>query len=192
MRNKKFLIGGIILLMLIIFFVISFNSLVKKDEDLKLAWNEMQNAYQRRLDLVPNLVRVVKGASDYERKTLLEVTEARSSAAGVATSEISANDYQKQEQAHARLANSMNRMIAVIENYPDLKSTKSYVDLQAQLEGTERRIKVARKDFNASVADYNKITRRFPRSLAAKLFGFAPKAGFEADTETENSPEVKF
>jgi LemA protein len=173
---------------------ITYNRLVKEDENVKLNWGNLQNTYQRRIDLVPNLASVVKASSEYEKQTLQELTEARAKAAQVTLNAGSASqeNYNRQEQAQAEVANSTNRVIAVIEKYPDLKSTKSYSDLQSQLEGTERRIKVARNDFNAAVAQYNKLVRSFPSSVVASLFGYKPKEGFKSEAGAESAPEIKF
>ena len=137
---------------------------------------------------------VVKATSDYEKQTLEQLASARAKATqvSVSTTGVDYNNYNAQEKAQADVANSINRVIVVIERYPDLKSTKSYVYLQSQLEGTERRVKVSRNDFNQSVAEYNKLVRGFPSSIAASMFGYKPKEGFRSDAGSENAPEVKF
>src|SRR5882757_6040197 len=173
--NKKryagFIVGGI-LVALGIFFIVSYNSLVKKEEKVKLQWNEVQNAYQRRLDLIPNLVNVVKGTANYEQDVLQKLTEARAKAAAVtvSTTDVSADQFQQQTKAQDELAAAANKMVVTIEKYPDLQSTKAFTGLQAQLEGTERRIKVARKDFNESINQYNSSVRSFPVSITGSLF----------------------
>ncbi len=184
----------IILAIVAVYTGITYNKLVREDENVKLNWGNLQNTYQRRIDLVPSLAAVVKASSDYERQTLQELTEARARAAQVTLSAglPSQENYYRQEQAQAAVANSTNRVIAVIEKYPDLKSAKSYSDLQSQLEGTERRIKVARNDFNTAVAQYNKLVRSFPSSLVASLFGYKPKEGFKSKAGAETAPEIKF
>lgn len=183
-----------ILVILSIYIGVTYNRLVKQDENVKLNWGNLQNSYQRRLDLTPNLVSVVKASSEYEKQTLVQLTEARSKAAQIATTanSVSPANYNAQEQAQGEVVNSINRVIAVIEKYPDLKTTKSFVYLQSQLEGTERRIKTSRNDFNLSVAEYNKMVRSFPSNIAASIFGFASKEGFKSDAGSENAPEVKF
>ena len=175
-----------------IYLVITFNKLVGQEESVNLAWSELQNVYKRRADMVPSLVTIVKGAAAFEKSVLEEVATARSRAANATSSVLNAEEYQKQEEAQSRLALSMNRAIAIVEAYPDLKASKSFLYLQSQLEGTERRIKFARKDFNASVNDYNTSVRQFPSSLVARLTGFKLKEGFKADEGTEVAPEVKF
>jgi LemA protein len=196
MQQKRFsgyIVGGVILLILVIWIVTSYNSLVKKQETVKLKWSEVQNTYQRRLDLIPNLVNVVKGVSEFEQTTLQKIAEARSNAlAGLSNNEITANNYQRQQALQDTLASNTNRLIIVIEKYPVLKGTAAYSGLQAQLEGTERRIKVARNDFNDAVATYNKKVRSFPTNIVAGLFDFKKKKGFEAVAGNEKVVEIKF
>jgi LemA protein len=179
---------------MLIYTGVTYNSLVKRDEDVHLTWGNLQNAYQRRLDLIPNLVIVVKGSSDYERQTLQQLADARANAqnAIVSTSGLEVNNYRRQEDAQAAMVLSINKVIAIVEKYPDLQSTKSYSNFQVQLVGTERRIKVSRDDFNASVASYNKMVRGFPSDIPAGLFGFRAKEGFQSQSGAETPPEVKF
>ncbi|HNR17873.1 MAG TPA: LemA family protein [Chitinophagaceae bacterium] len=196
MQQKKFsgyIVGGAILLVLLTWIITSYNSLVKKQEKVKLQWSEVQNTYQRRLDLIPNLVNVVKGVSDFEQTTLEKITEARSRAiTGLSNNELTAENYQQQSRLQDTLAAAANRLIIQIERYPALKGTAAYAGLQTQLEGTERRIRVARNDFNETVADYNKKVRGFPSNLVAGIFGFKRKEGFEAVSGTEKAIEIKF
>ena len=196
MQQKKytgFIAAGAILLILVIWILTSYNSFIKNEEKVKLQWSEVQSTYQRRLDLIPSLVNVVKGVSDFEQTTLTKITEARSKAlSGMSNDAITAENYQKQKQLQDTLAASANRMILLIEKYPTLKGTAAYSGLQTQLEGTERRIKVARNDFNKAVADYNRKVRSFPANLVAGLFGFKKKDGFEANAGSEKSVEIKF
>lgn len=193
-RNRVWVVIIGIVAILVIYTGVAYNGLVKRDEAVKLTWGNLQNAYQRRLDLIPNLVTVVKGTSDYERQTLQQLADARAKAQQVivGTTGLEAANYQRQEQAQAAMVLSVNKLIAIVEKYPDLQSTKSYVYLQVQLEGTERRIKVSRDDFNASVATYNKIVRGFPSDIPAGLFGFRAKEGFQSSSGAETPPEVKF
>lgn len=193
-RNKiRVVIAGIIVIA-IIYSGVTYNHLVKRDENVMLTWGNLENAYQRRLDLIPNLVIVVKGSSDYERQTLQQLAEARGKAqqAIISGPGLQGDNYARQEQAQAAMVLSINKVIAIVEKYPDLQSTKAYVGFQAQLEGTERRIKVARDDFNASVAGYNKTVRSFPSNVVAGLFGFRAKEGFQSQSGAETPPEVKF
>ena len=195
MNNKRYsgyIIWAIVIL-IGIYFIFTYNSLVSKDEKVKLQWNEVQNAYQRRLDLVPNLVNVVQGGANYEQTTLQKVTEARAKATSVNVSgDISADTYNRQTAAQNELAGASNRLVIAVENYPDIKGTKAFIGLQVQLEGTERRIKVAREDFNAAIADYNSLVRSSPAKIVAGIFGFKSKEGFQSDAGTDKSVEIKF
>src|SRR6185312_708656 len=158
-KRKSFIVGSIIIL-IFIYFIVTYNSLVKKEENVKFQWNEVQNNYQRRLDLIPNLVNIVEGSATYEKSTLEQVIEARSKAMSVnASNEISLDSYKMQTKAQNELATSANLLLVNVEKYPDLKSTNAFAGLQVQLEGTERRIKVARKDFNDAIAEYNNYVR---------------------------------
>lgn len=196
MQQKKFskyLVGGIILLLLIIWGVSTNNSLIKKREKVNLQWSEVQNTYQRRIDLIPNLVNVVKGVSDFEQSTLENIAIARANAIkGMTNDEVNSENYNSQKKMQDDLAGAANRIIINIEKYPTLKGTAAYSGLQTQLEGTERRIKVARNDFNEAVADYNKKVRSFPSNILAGLFGFKKKEGFEADAGSDKAVEIKF
>jgi LemA protein len=184
---------GIIALLLVVviggYFAITYNKLVKLDEEMSQKWSELQNSYQRRLDLIPSLVTVVKGVSDYEKTVLKEISEARAS---IATTQVSAENLDLITASQNKVAEEANRIIAVIESYPDLKGTQSYLDLQAQLEGTERRVKIARKDLNESVQNYNQAVRQFPSSLVASIFGFDKKDGFKAEDGADKSVQIKF
>lgn len=196
MNKKRYsgYIAGALLVLLGIFLIVAFNGLVKKEEKVKLQWNEVQNVYQRRLDLIPSLVETVKGNANFEQNVLREVTEARSKAnfVNVSANEVSAKGYEAQSQAQDELANAANRLLIAVEKYPDLQGTKAFVTLQTQLERTELRIKTARKDFNESIQQYNSSTRSFPTSLVAKIFGFKPKDGFQSDAGAEKATEIKF
>jgi LemA protein len=192
--GKKFwLIASIVFALLAIFFYSSYNSLVGRQENVTKTWNNVQSDYQRRLDLIPNLVNTVKASSDYEKETLTKLIEARAKAAQVnVTGSPTYDAYKKAEEANGEVAASANRVIAVIEKYPDLKTANSFIRLQDQLIGTERRIKFSRKDFNEAVMGYNKSVRSFPSNIAAKLFGFTVKEGFTADMGTDKAPEINF
>ncbi len=185
------IVAGLVLLSGI-YLAVTYNRFVGQEESVNLAWSELQNVYKRRADMVPSLVTIVKGAASFEKSLLEEVAAARSRTASLASSSLSAEDYKKQEEAQSQLAMSMNRVIAIVEAYPDLKASKNFLYLQSQLEGTERRIKFARKDFNASVNTYNTSVRQFPSSLVASLTGFKPKEGFKADAGAQSAPEVQF
>jgi LemA protein len=190
-RYSGFIIGAL-LVIIGLFLIVTYNSLVKKEEKVKLQWNEVQNAYQRRLDLIPNLVNVVKGGAAFEKTTLQKITEARSKATSVNVSEVSAEGYNAQSNAQDELAAAANRLLISVEKYPDLQGTKAFSTLQTQLERTELRIKVARKDFNESIQTYNSSVRKFPVSLVAGIFGFHAKEGFSSDAGAEKATEIKF
>jgi LemA protein len=192
-NNKWLLVLAILLVLAAIYTGITYNGLVKKQEAVQQTWNEMQNNYQRRLDLIPNLVSTVKANSDFEKNTIQQVAEARAKAGAIRITGVPEGEQFRQlEQAQAEVANSTNRLIAVIENYPELKATEAFRLLQSQLEGTERRVAVARKDFNKNVAAYNQAARNFPSSLVAKMLGFKAKEGFTADAGADKAPEIKF
>lgn len=191
-RYAGYIAGGIFVLLGIIIMV-TYNSLVKKEEVIKKQWGEVQNTYQRRLDLIPNLVNVVKGVSEFEQNTLEKIAQARSNALkGLSNDELTAENYQQQKQLQDTLAATANRLIIQIEKYPTLKGTAAYSGLQTQLEGTEYRIKIARNDFNAAVATYNNKVRSFPANLVAGIFGFKRKEGFTADAGTDKAVEINF
>ena len=196
MNNKRwsgYIIGGILIL-LGIFLMVTYNSLVKKEEQVKLQWNEVQNSYQRRIDFIPNVVNIVKGQADFEQTTLQQLTEARAKAAAVTVSgnELTADKFNQQTAAQDGLAAATNRLLITVEKYPELKGAAAFKGLQTQLEGTERRIKVARKDFNVAIADYNSSVRSFPTKVVAGLFGFKPRQGFESDAGADKNVEIKF
>ena len=196
MNNKRrsgYIIGGIIVL-LGIFLITAYNGLVKKEEQVKLQWNEVQNAYQRRIDFIPNVVNVVKGQANFEQTTLQQLTEARAKATAVniTGNEISADKFNQQTAAQDGLAAATNRLLITVEKYPELKGAAAFKGLQTQLEGTERRIKVARKDFNVAIADYNSSVRSFPTKVVAGIFRFKAREGFQSDAGADRSVEIKF
>lgn len=192
-RFSGYIVGGVILFLFILYIIVTYNSLVKKQEEVKQKWSEVQNTYQRRVDLVPNLVNVVKGVSEFEQSTLEKIAEMRSKAiAGMSNDELNAANYQHQRVLQDSLAAAANKIVVLVEKYPVLKGTAAYAGLQSQLEGTERRIKVARNDFNESVAAYNKAVRNFPSNIVAGMFGFKVKEGFEAVAGSEKAIEIKF
>jgi LemA protein len=183
----------ILLLLPAIWLMFTYNKLVVQEESVSRYVAELQATYQRRIDLLPNLVSVVKANSEFEKTVLQQVTEARALAAQVSSSNITdAEGFNKMEGTQGQLAVAANRLLAVIENYPDLQATDAFVKLQTQIEGSERRIKVARNDFNNAVKNYNLEVRSFPNNIAAGLLGFKEKEGFAADTGAEQAPEIKF
>jgi len=177
----------------------SYNSLVQLDQATEAQWAQVQNAYQRRADLVPNLVATVKGAANFEKSTMVEVTEARAKVNQVtptAMADILKDPaaFQRYQQAQQGLSSALSRLLAVAENYPQLKATANFRDLQAQLEGTENRIAVERQRFNEAAQAFNTARNRFPMVLVADLFGskFAPKPYFLAAPGSEEAPQVTF
>jgi len=191
-KSKLGIIIAAALAVIIFYGVMVFNKLVAKEETVNKAWSSVQNVYQRRLDLTPNLVTVVKGMSDFEKTTFENIAEARSKAVAVNNSSMSADNYNKMNAAQNQLAQSTNRMILLVEKYPNLKGTSAYRGLQVQLEGNERRINVERTRFNTAVQDYNTYARSMPSSIFAAMFGFKSKEGFTADSGTDKSIEIKF
>jgi LemA protein len=170
-----------------------YNDVIDKDEDVKGAWAEVQNQYKRRSDLVPNLVKTVQGAAKFEQETLQKVVEARSKVAGVKVDSSVIDDPQKLKQfeaAQQQLSGALSRLMVVVEKYPELRATEGFRDLQAQLEGTENRITVARKRYIDNVAEYNKLVQRFPTSIGASLRSKSVRPTFEADPGMEKPPEV--
>ncbi len=190
-RFSGYLIGAFIIL-LGLYVIVAYNSLVSKEEKMEQTWADVQSTYQRRLDLTPNLVNTVKGMASFEQETLTRVAEARSNALSASGGGLSADGYNRQSGLQDTLAAASNRLIAVIEKYPVLRGTEAYRGLQVQLEGNERRIKVARADFNAAVRNYNEAARSFPKSLVAKMFGFEVKEGFKAVDGAQNNVDIKF
>lgn len=171
----------------------SYNSLVGADEDVNKAWSNVESQYQRRADLVPNLVAAVKGAADFESSTLQAVVDARSRVGQIALKEApTAAQMQAFQESQNALGGALTRLLVVAENYPELKATQAFVDLQAQLEGTENRIAVARQDYNTAAAAYNTMRRRFPAVLLSGLMGFDARTGFESTPGAEDAPKVDF
>ncbi len=171
-----------------------YNGLVQQDESVKKAWNNVQSDYQRRADLIPNLVNTVKGEANFERGTLTDVINARASATQmkVDPNDLTPENIQKYQQAQGQLSQALGRLLVVTEAYPNLRANDAFRGLQAQLEGTENRIKVSRNDFNAAVQDYNVKVRTFPMNIFAGMFGFKVKQGFTADAGSQNAPNVDF
>ncbi|TXB62252.1 LemA family protein [Phaeodactylibacter luteus] len=172
----------------------SYNSFVDMDENTENAWSKVQSAYQRRADLIPNLVATVKGVADFEKETLTAVTEARSKATSINIdpSNLTPEKMKEFQAAQGQLSQSLGRLLMVSEQYPQLQASQNFRELQVQLEGTENRIKVERDRYNDVVTQYNKKVRRFPGSLFAGLFGFDQRAQFEAEAGAQNAPKVEF
>ncbi|QQL48571.1 LemA family protein [Mucilaginibacter ginkgonis] len=172
----------------------SYNSIVKMDEDTKSKWGEVQTQYQRRADLIPNLVATVKGVANFEKSTLTEVTEARAKATSIQVdpTKLTPESIKQYQAAQGQLSTALGRLLVASENYPNLKANENFTTLQAQLEGTENRIGMARRDFNNSVQSYNSKIREFPANLTAKMFGFTAKGYFQADAASQAAPKVSF
>lgn len=172
-----------------------YNTLQVKDEAVTAAWSEVQNQYQRRADLVPNLVNVVKGYAKHEEQVLTEVTQARANVAGLKVDKEVLEDpalFQKYQEAQAQMTGALSRLIAVSENYPDLKANEQFRDLQVQLEGTENRIAVARNRYISTVQDFNSYARQFPQVMTAKVIGMDTKPKFSAEQSAQKAPTVSF
>ena len=172
-----------------------YNTLQAKDESVIGAWSEVQNQYQRRADLVPNLVNVVKGYAKHEEQVLTEVTEARANVAGLKVDkEVLENPelFKKYQEAQSQMTGALSRLLAVTENYPDLKANEQFRDLQVQLEGTENRIAVARNRYISTVQDYNTYVRQFPQAMTAKVIGMDTKENFSAESSAQKAPTVSF
>ncbi len=188
---------GIIIIVVVVLILLwgwsTYNSFVTKQENMAKAWGQVENVYQRRADLVPNLVALVKNYTEYEQGTLLAVTEARAKAANATVNPetFDETEFANYESAQKELDNSLNRLLVSIENYPDLKASENYLTLQAQLAGCENRILTERERFNEAAKDYNQSVRKFPSSLIANMFGFEKRPYFEATSENaDKAPET--
>jgi len=189
------LIAAVLLLVLGISGCSTYNSLVGAEEQVEEGWSNVETQYQRRADLIPNLVSTVRGAADFEQDVLTSVTEARAQATSIQLSVDDLNDpaaLQRFQEAQGQLSGALGRLLAVSENYPQLRATEAFRDLQAQLEGTENRINVARTRYNDAVRQYNTEVRSFPTVVYASVFGFERRASFEADAGAETAPSVDF
>jgi len=197
MKKGLLITLGIVAVLAIILYNVfagSYNSMVEKEENVANSWAKVEDQYQRRSDLIPNLVNTVKGFADQEREVLTGVVEARSKASSIQIdpSNLDASAIQKFKQAQGQLSGALSRLLVTVERYPELKSNQNFLELQAQLEGTENRITVARDRYNDAVTAYNKYIRKFPQTLLAGMYGFEKKPLFEADEGAENAPEVQF
>lgn len=183
-----------IVLVAVFFTFGSYNSLVKEDESVNTTWANLQAQYQRRADLVPNLVNTVKGYAQHEASTLEGVVEARAKATQmqVNADELTPEKAAQIQKAQGELSQALGRLMAIQENYPELKANENFSELQTQLEGTENRINESRRHYNESVKTYNMKVRSFPRNIVANLFGFGKRTPFEAETGADKAPEVKF
>lgn len=195
---KNWLIPGaviVVLAVIIYSLTIGFNNTaVGKQEEARLTWANVESSYQRRNDLITNLVRTVQGAADFERGTLTDVIEARSRATAVSIdpSNMTPEQMQQFQQAQGEVSGALSRLLVTVERYPELRATQNFQQLQSQLEGTENRINVSRDRYNAAVTDYNTYIRTFPNKVFAGWFGFDPMVRYEADAGAERAPEVDF
>ena len=201
---NKFALGCVVVLVLLLFVAVfaalavggSYNRLVRLQQAVDQSWAQVQNVYQRRADLIPNLVNTVSGAANFEKSTLVEVTNARASVGRVRLdpnkAPTDAAQLQEFQAAQGQLSNALSRLLVVVERYPELKANQNFLSLQAQLEGTENRISVERGNFNSAVQNYNVAVRSFPTNLVAGMLGFAPRPFFTAQTGAERPPPVQF
>jgi LemA protein len=191
-------VGGFILVVIaimVIWGISAYNNLVTLNEAVNQSWSQVENQYQRRADLIPNLVNTVKGYADFERGVLTDVTEARAKVSQMTVTPEVLNDpqaFQKFQAAQGQLSGALSRLLVTVENYPDLKANENFLQLQAQLEGTENRISVERRRFNETVQNYNTTIKRFPNTIFASVFGFQQKQYFQATAGAETPPKVEF
>ena len=197
MEKKKLSVTAIVLIVLaviVVWGIGAYNSLVKNEEGVKSAWSQVENVYQRRADLIPNLVATVKGYATHESATLEGVVEARAKATQMTVNvdDLSEEKIAEFQKAQGELGSALGRLMAITEAYPDLKANENFRDLQAQLEGTENRIAVERKAYNQVAQEYNTSIRVFPRNIIASVFGFKVKGNFEAEEGAQTAPKVEF
>ncbi|HTE01999.1 MAG TPA: LemA family protein [Mucilaginibacter sp.] len=192
MKNLLIVVGVIVVICLI--GSCSYNGIIKLDQNAQSKWGTVQTDYQRRADLIPNLVATVKGVANFEKSTLVEVTEARAKATSIQVdpTKLTPETIQKYQAAQGQLSTALGRLLVASENYPNLKANENFTGLQAQLEGTENRIAVSRRDFNEAVQGYNTKIKSFPTNIIAKITGFTDKGYFQADAASANAPKVQF
>ncbi|MBR3066527.1 MAG: LemA family protein [Prevotella sp.] len=192
--SKNTMIIGAVVAVLVLWAISAYNGMVKVEEDATTAWAKVQSAYQRRADLIPNLVEVVKGYASHEKETLEGVINARAKATQITVdpNNLTPEKLQEFQAAQGELSQALGRLMVVQEQYPELKANENFKDLQTQLEGTENRINEERNKFNDAAQTYNVKIRKFPNSLLAGIFGFDKMAKFEADAEAQKAPDVKF
>ncbi len=192
---KKFLVLALMIAVSTSFYGCGYNTLVSMQESVNSAWSQVENQYQRRADLIPNLVSTVQGAADFEKSVLTDVTEARSRVGQVKLSPDDLSDptkFQQYQQAQDQLSSALSRLLVVSENYPQLKSNENFLNLQSQLEGTENRISVERRRYNETVQAYNTEVKSFPALIMAKIFGFKEREYFKSTAGSEKAPDVNF
>lgn len=193
-KNKGLIITVVVIVLVALWGILSYNGLVEMDEKVSNQWANVETQYQRRSDLIPNLVNTVKGYAKHESQTLEAVMAARSQATQVKIDPSNCTPQQlaAYQKAQGDVTTALGKLLAITENYPDLKANQNFLELQSQLEGTENRINVARKDFNDSAKEYNTSLRRFPRNIIASMFGFEKRNYFEAEAGAEKAPKVEF
>jgi len=193
-RNILLLVIGAIVLIFVFWGCSGYNGVVKQDENVKKAWNNVNTEYQKRADLVDQLVNTVKGAANFEQTTLTKLVEARAKATSInlTADQLTPENIAKFQAAQSQLSGSLSRLLAVVENYPDLKANQNFLQLQGQLEGIENDVRNSRKNFNDAVNTYNVKVRSFPMNFFAGMFGFSKKEGFKADEGAEKAPKVQF
>lgn len=193
-KNLGWIIPLAIVALLALWGAGAYNGMVSMDENVQNKWANVETQYQRRADLIPNLVNTVKGYAAHEKTTLEDVVKARSEATSVKIdpTNITPEQLKQYQAAQGRVSSALGRLLMVAENYPELKANENFLELQSQLEGTENRINVARKDFNDAAKEYNVSIRRFPKSIIAGMFGFEKKTYFEAEAGSEKAPDVQF
>ena len=194
MKKSSVLILGIIVLVVVLWGVKAYNNMVSQEEGVSTAWANVESQYQRRADLIPNLVNTVKGYAAHESETLQAVVNARTKATSINidAENMTAEQLQEYQKAQSEVGGALGRLIAVAESYPDLKANQNFLELQAQLEGTENRIAVERKNFNEAAKKFNTYIRKFPQSLLSGVFGFDKKPYFEAEEGSQKAPTVQF
>lgn len=192
--KKTWIIVIAVIAVIAIYFTSTYNSMVAQEEAVSTAWSNVENQYQRRSDLIPNLVNTVKGYAAHEKETFEAVVSARAKATQTTVSidDLTPEKMQAYQRAQGEVGSALSRLLAVTENYPELKANENFKELQAQLEGTENRISVERRKFNETARKYNTAIRKFPRNIVAGMFGFEKRPYFEAEEGSEKAPEVKF
>lgn len=191
-RNLGWLVIGGLVVILLLWGCGGYNGLVSADQNVKKVWGNVETNYQRRTDLYSSVIKTVEASANFEKSTLNAVVEARAKATAINVDINDQASLDRYQQAQGQLQSSFGRLLAVAENYPDLKTTKSFQDFQTQIEGTENRINVARQDYNGAVNGYNLKVKRFPNNLLAGMFGFHEKAFYKAEPGTEKNPDIKF
>lgn len=192
MKRMGWLVIGGIVLILLLWGCGGYNGLVSSDQNVKKVWGNVETNYQRRTDLYSSVIKTVEASANFEKSTLNAVVEARAKATAINVDINDQASMDRYQQAQGQLQSSFGRLLAVAENYPDLKTTKAFQDFQTQIEGTENRINVARQDYNGAVNDYNLKVKRFPNNLLAGVFSFHEKAFYKAEPGSEKNPDIKF